>query len=1298
MQLRMWVVLLAVAAVSCKVEIPADQEFAEFRDVAADVDVAVGADADAEVDAGVDDADATLVDAAAEVDAETEVDGAVDAAEVDVGTDAAEVDVGKDVAEVEVAQPCSPTDCDDSNDCTVETCDETKGCVSVPGDASCTDGDACTVGDACKGGACLPGAATACDDGNPCTDDSCDKTQGCVYAANLLSCSDGDACTVGDACKGGACLPGAATACDDGNPCTDDSCDKTLGCVYSANSLSCSDGDACTVGDACKGGACLPGAATACDDGNPCTDDSCDKALGCVYAANSLNCSDGDACTDGDTCSAKACAPGKAKVCDDGNPCTDDSCDKSQGCVYSANSLSCSDGDACTDGDACSAKACAPGKAKVCDDGQVCTTDSCDKTQGCVYTANSLSCSDGDACTDGDACSAKACAPGKAKVCDDGQLCTTDSCDKTQGCVYGANSLSCSDGDACTVGDGCKGGACLPGAVTKCDDGNTCTSDSCDALKGCYVKQLDAVGCSDGSVCTENDGCKAGACVPGKPLSCSDGNPCTSDTCAATIGCQNQANTSSCDDGKNCTIMDLCAGGSCAGKPKLFYSKIQATTLKAMAGAAESSLILVGTVDGGGGVADATIVRMDLSGAVLWNKKVGGAFSDDLKFVATAPSGWNVVVAGSTNSKGAGASDAWLFTLDQSGEVIWQGTYGGTGNDSVRALSADKDGFAAVVNVEGKGLQAKRWTWSGAEVWTKSVGGFTEVHSMIADDDGGLLIAGDSDGACVVGKPVASAAKFTAKGELLWFNKFEISGACFWAQGMAISRLSADRIALAGFGAKSGWVFPISEWSEIHVLDNDGSQIHVETICSAELPTVNNQCPDRESAVFASSRTLPTGALFVGLSQYPGYPESKKGVLLDWRNASGSSVHRVETSLKGPTMLSDTVSAYAVVALPDGGAAVLVRPFDYAFWDPKPGADFSAVLRVDPWGHSSCSAAGGCAELTPKTCDDGNACTFDICSPTAGCVHNVAPNGAPCDDGNDCTVETCSAGKCSFAAKHAGYVAMSVNGSPFCAPDYPVWGNRPLSPAAALKDNFDGTVSDSGTGLQWKKENSPSEMQWSGAATYCDELELAGASDWRMPTSAELLSLADYTAVGGIAPPFVAGATGGVWSATRSAQDPDAAWYWVHGDAAVGIGALNSKFHVRCVRGAPKSGLGSIPPPDRFKLIGKTAFDSATSLTWYTQIVSDIAWSGASGACSNLAAEGGGWRLPNVVEMNSIIDRQHWNPAVDPVAFSGFYKAWSWTSTPVAGKAGAKWSVNTYLGQMTSSNNTSNSSAVACVR
>ncbi len=425
---------------------------------------------------------------------------------------------------------CTDDSCDPAQGCqhvdNSDPCDDGLFCTATD---TCSGGVCVGAGDQCPGLLCDEiydecvecFTPSDCDDGNFCTDDTCGGGV-CSNPNNTLPCDDGLFCTQTDTCSGGGCVgsgdpcPGQLCddvgdvcvdcfthpECDDGNGCTEDVCIGGA-CYHVDNSDPCDDGDACTTDDACSGGACA-GSPISCDDGNACTDDSCDPALGCRYVNNTDPCEDGDACTTGDACANGACAGGPPPDCDDGNACTDDSCDPPQGCRHVDNSDPCDDNDACTTDDTCTGGACV-GAPISCDDGDTCTDDSCDPASGCEYVNNTAPCSDGDACTTGDACSGGTCAGGDPLDCDDGDTCTDDSCDPASGCEYVNNTEPCEDDVFCNGAEACSDGSCQPGAdpcpgqicdergdvcmdcVTDsgCDDGDDCTIDTCDAQMNC---------------------------------------------------------------------------------------------------------------------------------------------------------------------------------------------------------------------------------------------------------------------------------------------------------------------------------------------------------------------------------------------------------------------------------------------------------------------------------------------------------------------------------------------------------------------------------------------------------------------------------------------------------------------------------------------------------------------------------------------------------------------------------------------------------------------------------------------
>ena len=181
--------------------------------------------------------------------------------------------------------------------------------------------------------------------------------------------------------------------------------------------------------------------------------------------------------------------------------------------------------------------------AEICDDGNPCTTDTCNTSGTCKYAQLSgTDCDDGSICTSIDKCSQGTCVGGGALNCDDGDPCSTDSCDPFTGCLHTPSSdgFCADDGEPCTQ-DICQGGACVHPPVANgdpcADDGEQCTSDVC----------------SNG-VCT-HPGKNGGACDD-------DGNPCTNDQCQDGL-CKHINNQDPCEDGNPCTKNDVCSGGQC---------------------------------------------------------------------------------------------------------------------------------------------------------------------------------------------------------------------------------------------------------------------------------------------------------------------------------------------------------------------------------------------------------------------------------------------------------------------------------------------------------------------------------------------------------------------------------------------------------------------------------------------------------------------------------------------------------------------------------------------------------------
>jgi hypothetical protein len=89
---------------------------------------------------------------------------------------------------------------------------------------------------------------------------------------------------------------------------------------------------------------------------------------------------------------------------------------------------------------------------------------------------------------------------------------------------------------------------------------------------------------------------------------------------------------------------------------------------------------------------DVFLVRFAADGSVLWSRTYGGTGTDCGYSVIQENDG-GFLIAGSTESYGAGFSDAWLLKTDNEGHLLWSQTYGGGSSDEFTDIHVYSDGY-----------------------------------------------------------------------------------------------------------------------------------------------------------------------------------------------------------------------------------------------------------------------------------------------------------------------------------------------------------------------------------------------------------------------------------------------------------------------------------------------------------------------------------------------------------------------------------------------------------------------------
>ena len=278
-------------------------------------------------------------------------------------------------------------------------------------------------------------------------------------------------------------------------------------------------------------------------------------------------------------------------------------------------------------------------------------------------------------------------------------------------------------------------------------------------------------------------------------------------------------------------------------------------------------------------------------------------------------------------------------------------------------------------------------------------------------------------------------------------------------------------------------------------------------------------------------------------------------------------------------------------------------------------------------------------------------------------------------------------------------------------------------------DNGNGTVTDNNTGLTWEADPRDEQISWSDAQVYCDylnEIAYGGYTDWRMPSTTELFSLSDFS----VGWPYIdldyfsinftenaGGPVGGTSDVATSTPDgvyvlddgttiSKDAQYWSSDlyvvDESYGalqgmaFGVNHATGHIKAYDTADNGIMGKFFRAVRGEEYGVNQFvdnndatvtDYGTGLMWAT---ADLGYAMDWQTAITVAEEteiGGysDWRLPDVKELQSLVDYSGTYPAIDSEFFTcteleenEFYYYWTSTSayfSPDEDENGYAWYV-----------------------
>jgi len=232
-------------------------------------------------------------------------------------------------------------------------------------------------------------------------------------------------------------------------------------------------------------------------------------------------------------------------------------------------------------------------------------------------------------------------------------------------------------------------------------------------------------------------------------------------------------------------------------------------------------------------------------------------------------------------------------------------------------------------------------------------------------------------------------------------------------------------------------------------------------------------------------------------------------------------------------------------------------------------------------------------------------------------------------------------------------ITCPESGEAFAGQDAQYDGNQ-----MSYSDNGDGTITDNATGLMWQQTPGNRGLSWQEAVDYCESQELAGYDDWRIPTLKELFSISDFSKGW----PYL-NTTYFDLAGTSVSKDEQ---YWadyyvgttVEGGSEAAFGVNHGTGHIKAYPANVSGRMGNYVRAVRGNTYGVNVFvdngdstitDNATGLMWQqADSGTGMDWENALAyAESSTLAGHDDWRLPNIKELQSIVDYTHSPSASD---------------------------------------------------
>jgi hypothetical protein len=274
---------------------------------------------------------------------------------------------------------------------------------------------------------------------------------------------------------------------------------------------------------------------------------------------------------------------------------------------------------------------------------------------------------------------------------------------------------------------------------------------------------------------------------------------------------------------------------------------------RAIAVDSSSNVYICGFSAAGSPSGDIQIAKYDTSGAIQWQRSLGGVQSRG--FCIAVDSSANLYVGGASIAGGNNALQVSKYNT--SGVIQWQRTLSDAVNDEqTNGLAVDASGNVYLCGYSGPtgstNIQIAKYNTSGTIQWQRTLGssGNNRGNSVAIDASGNVYLCGYSSVAFG-----CQLAKYDTNGNIQWQRI--LGYASYAAEGFGIALDSIGNFYVCGIGWDTG---PVRDGFLFAKLPGDGSRTGTFSLSGLSVTYANTSLTDSASSLTSAASSLTDAA------------------------------------------------------------------------------------------------------------------------------------------------------------------------------------------------------------------------------------------------------------------------------------------------------------------------------------------------------------------------------------------------------------------------------------------------------